>query len=71
MSHWDDLPPELHRLIFWWRQWLILFAVTRIQASWRTYRIRLLLTRFRTLRYLFDFRAFNPSAAVFLQRTRL
>lgn len=33
--------------------------------------MRVLLSRYRLLRYLHDFRCWNPSAACFLQRTRL
>ena len=48
-----------------------LAATLRIQTAFRGYRIRLLMLRFLTMRYLWHFRIFNPSAAIFFARARL
>ena len=68
---WDDLPDEIRDLVFAWRTQLFLNAIVSIQAHWRRYRVRVLLKRFVLLRYLHEFRDWNPSATVFLRRTRL
>ena len=46
-------------------------SAARIQAAWRRYRVRVLVGRFRMLRYLHAFREWNPSVGVFLRRARL
>ena len=68
---WDDMPDEIRDLVFAWRTQLYLQAIVCIQTHWRTYRTRMLLKRFIALRYLHTFREWNPSAIVFLKRTRL
>jgi len=69
MSHWDVLPGDVIQLIFKWRTRIM--YIIRIQSSWRSYRVRVLLGRFRMLRYLHDFRVWNPSARAFLDRARI
>ena len=46
-------------------------SVTLLQRAWRGYRTRVLLGRFRMLRYLAAFREWNPDITTFLQRARL
>lgn len=46
-------------------------AVVCVQRSWRGYRTRVLVGRFRMLRYLHEFRAWNPTVGQFLHRARL
>ena len=70
---WDALPAELRAEVFMWRRRLMLpqRSAVRIQAQWRQYRTRVLLGRFRMLRYLHEFRQWNPSAQTFIARARL
>lgn len=73
---WADLPTDVTVLILAWRNRLRyldrLEAVVRhVQRAWRGYRVRILLWRFRMLRYLQAFRFWNPDAATFLHRARL
>lgn len=66
---WDALPHDVTILIL--RTCRLEGASTLIQRRWRSYRVRVLVGRFRMLRYLRVFRDFNPSLDVFLQRARL
>lgn len=68
---WDDMPDEIRSMVFAWRTELYVRAIVCIQTRWRTYRVCMLLKRFVALRYLHTFREWNPSAIVFLERTRL
>ena len=40
-----------------------------IQRVWKGYRTRILVTRYTTLRYIKDFRTWNPNLTVYLQRS--
>lgn len=73
MPSWEALPTDLVLLILQWRRALAVEprAAVLIQSAWRRYRTYVLLGRFRMLQFLHDFRAWNPSAAVFLSRARL
>ena len=62
---WDAQPCDLIWYILAWR------AAPRVQSAWRGYRTRVLLGRFRLLRYFRIFRRFNPDVRVFLARSRL
>jgi hypothetical protein len=68
---WRQLPAELTLLVLRFRARLLAGHARRIQTAWRGYRARVLLGRFRMLRYLRDFREWNPSAPNFLRRARL
>lgn len=46
-------------------------AAQRAQATWRGYRVRVLLGRYRMLRYLAEFRRYNPDVRAFVHRARL
>lgn len=77
-SVWAALPDDLGRLICRGvardaarRVGMRHAAARRIQAAYRRYRALVLLGRFRMLRYLHDFRDWNPDLAVFLRRSRL
>ena len=72
MGSWDDLPPDLvgHILGFVCRH-VDDRAARRVQRVWHGYRTRVLIGRFRMLRYLLVFRTFNPSIVTFLRRARL
>ena len=70
---WDDLPEDVVREIWRWRRTATVRprAAACVQATWRGYRTRVLVGRFRMLRYLEPFRQYNPSPAAFLARARL
>ena len=70
---WDDLPVDIVNYIMNFRKLNTLGfkASTKIQSSWKCYRTRVLIGRFKMLRYLKDFRRWNPSIQDFLLRSRL
>jgi hypothetical protein len=68
---WHRLPTDVVLLILQWRTRLAGREARRVQCAWRGYRVRVLLGRFRMLRYLREFREWNPSVSVFLQRATL
>ena len=71
--HWDSLPSELKTCIMEWRTVLMVphGAARRIQRRWRVYRTRVLIGRFRMLRYLLAFQQWNPSVSTFLANASL
>ena len=70
---WDKLPNDIHSLIFYYRKLLTCgnYAASKIVATWRCYKTRILISRFKILRYLQEFRLFNPSLKEFLLRSKL
>jgi hypothetical protein len=69
---WDDLPPELRLLIFrFLNHTMRREAAVLLQACWRRYRARVLIGRYAVLRYLREFRRWNPRLSDFLARARL
>ncbi len=70
---WDDLPREIQQIILYHRKMLTCghYAANLIIARWKCYKIRVLIGRFKMLRYLKDFRMFNPSLKEFLLRSKL
>jgi len=70
---WDDLPDEIINYIMNFRKLKTsgYKASTKIQSHWKCYRTRVLLGRFKMLRYLKDFRQWNPNIQEFLLRSRL
>ena len=73
---WDTLPTDIVLLILEWRSRLrfrdfLYRTAQRFQGTWRGYRVRILLGRFRMLRYLKAFREWNPDLMTFLLRARL
>uniref|UniRef100_A0A6C0AZ98 Uncharacterized protein n=1 Tax=viral metagenome TaxID=1070528 RepID=A0A6C0AZ98_9ZZZZ len=71
--NWDNLPDDLVRYILFFRKLLMCNhpAATKIQSVWNCYRIRVLIGRFHMLRYLKDFKKWNPTINEFLKRSRL
>lgn len=66
---WDALPWELRvRIAAMARRERAAIAV---QRTWSGYRTRVLMGRFRMLRYLREFRTWNPTLSAFLSRARL
>ena len=70
---WDNLPSDLVEYIFFLRKVLTREnpAATKIQSTWYCYRTRILIGRFHMLRYLKDFREWNPNINEFIRRSRL
>ena len=70
---WDDLPSDIVALILTMRNTMRRrdSAAIRMQRVWRAYRVRMLIGRYRMLRYLQVFHHYNPSLEVFLRRARL
>jgi hypothetical protein len=68
---WHALPNDLGRYILQYVMQKRFAAAAKIQAAYRRYRITILIGRFRMLRYLSDFREWNPTIVVFLKRSTL
>ena len=70
---WDNIPNDIIKIIMYYRKVLTCgeTASTKIISTWKCYKTRLLIGRFKMLRYLRDFRLFNPSIKIFLLRSRL
>ena len=72
--NWDSLLREIVEIIMNYRRWETCGynkKARKIQGLWRCYRIRVLVGRFRMLRYLKDFRVWNPSMYEFISRSKL
>ena len=69
---WDDLPSEVrvHIVRMARRDQRTHGAALAVQRAWTGYRTRVLLGRFRMLRYLREFLLWNPSATEFMRRAR-
>lgn len=68
-----DLPDDIISLIMFFRKIKTTAkkATSYIQAHWFCYRTRVFLGRFKMLKYLKEFREFNPSLKFFLIKSRL
>lgn len=64
----SKLPDDVLQLIVNWIKKK--YFIIKLQARWRGFRIRKLMTRFMYLRYLQGFRDWNPTATVYLSRCR-
>lgn len=73
MTCWDELPNEIIKIILIYRKKTTCQepASIKIQSTWKYYRTRVLIGRFKMLRYLRDFRIWNPSIQTFLARSFL
>ena len=67
----SSLPVDLRVLILLHAACARTHAATQIQGAWRRYRTLVLVGRYRMLRYIHTFRAFNSNAKEFLRRARL
>lgn len=70
---WDDIPDDILKIIMYYRKLFTCceIASTKIISTWKCYKIRILIGRFKMIRYLKDFRLFNPSIKTFLIRSKL
>ena len=70
---WDDIPNDIIKIILYNRKIITCGPgrVNKIIATWKCYKTRVLIGRFKMLRYLQDFRCFNPSIKTFLLRSKL
>ena len=71
--NWDNLPDDIIRMILNFRREITCgnTAARYIQNKWKKYKTLVLIGRFRMLRYLKDFRQWNPTLHEFLSRSRL
>lgn len=70
---WDNLPNELINKILSNRRYLILTKISsiKIQSIWRMYRTKVLISRFKMLKYLKEFKKWNHSINIFIERSKL
>lgn len=71
--NWDNLPDDIIKIILSFRREISCGnkAAKIIQNKWNKYRNRILIGRFNMLKYLKDFREWNPTLEEFLSRSRL
>ena len=71
--NWDSLPNDIIYKILNYRNYFILTKISsiKIQSKWRMYRTKVLIGRFKMLRYLKEFRLWNPSINLFIERSKL
>ena len=72
-NYWDLLPIEIINIIMYYRKILTCGnkIVNKIISIWKCYKIRVLIGRFKMLRYLKEFKLFNPNIKEFLLRSKL
>ena len=70
---WDLLPDDIINIILYYRKRITCGdnVATKIQSVWKSYKIRVLINRYKTLRYLPIFKKFNPNIYIFISRSRL
>ena len=70
---WEELPCDLIYLILKYRRLVTCGynASLYIQKIWRSYKIKVLIGRYRLLRYLKEFRLWNPNINEFIIRSKL
>ena len=71
--NWDNLPDDIIRKIMYYHKLKTCYnkAVTKIQSVWKCYRTRILIGRFKMLRYLKEFKIYNPNIFEFINRSKL
>ena len=71
--NWDLLPYDITNLIFVFRKKLMYFKffIIKIQSKWRLYRTKKLFSRYMLLRYIKEFRYYNPNINIFFKKSKL
>lgn len=71
--NWDNLPKEITQLIMFYRKQITCgnMKIIKIQSLWRHYKIKILVKRFKMLRYIKEFRIWNPNINEFIIRSKL
>lgn len=70
---WNLLPNDIISIIMNYRKIYTCGnkVVNKIISVWKCYKVRVLIGRYKMLRYLKDFRLFNPNIKEFLLRSKL
>ena len=71
--NWDNLPDDIIKYIMYHRKLKTCYnkPIYKIQSIWRCYRTRVLIGRFKMLRYLKEFKIYNPNIFDFINRSKL
>ena len=71
--NWDSLPIEIKDLIYQIRKEIMYSnkSSIKIQSIWRCYKTRVLVGRYKILRYLKEFRYYNPYINTFILKSKL
>ena len=72
--NWDNLPKEIILIIMLYRQQMTcghIKKIIKIQSWWRYYKIKILIQIFKMLRYIKEFRKWNPNINEFIIRSKL
>ena len=70
---WDELPDDLIKHILYLRKYETCkkYASTKIQATWKSYKTRVLISRYMLVRFYKDFKVYNPTFQIFFKKARL
>jgi hypothetical protein len=69
---WDNLPTEIIQLIFLFRKNFVESKIASyIQASWKKYKTKILIGRFKLLKNIKQFKEWNPNINTFILRSKL
>jgi hypothetical protein len=69
---WDNLPTELIKLILHFRKSFVESKIASyIQASWKKYKTKILIGRFKLLKNIKQFKEWNPDINTFILRSKL
>lgn len=71
--NWDSLPIEIKDFIYQIRKEIMYSnkSSIKIQSIWRCYKTRVLIGRYKMLRYLKEFRYYNHSINTFILKSKL
>lgn len=70
---WDSLPIDIIKYIFYLRKYYSLanYATQKIENAYYNYKLKKLINIYKELKYLKEFRKWNPNIQEFLLRSRL
>lgn len=72
--NWKSLPIEIKEIIMHYRYLYTCgyhIMAVKIQSLWRCYKTKIIISRFKSLRYLKDFREWNPNIYIFITRSKI